>query len=50
MQIGVIWSAISCRMHFVLRGVVSEWQRPLSGEDVERLVAAMRKGEDRLDI
>ena len=35
---------------FVLRGVVSEWQRPLSPDDIERLVAAMREGKDRLDI
>lgn len=35
---------------FVLRGVISEWQRPLSRDDIERLVAAMRGGQDRLDI
>ena len=35
---------------FVLRGVVSEWQRPLSPDDIERLVAAMRGGQDHLDI
>jgi len=35
---------------FVLRGVISEWQRPLSPDDIERLLAAMRGGKDRLDI
>jgi len=46
----MLTSVVPASEGFVLRGVVSEWQRPLSGEDVERLVAAMRKGEDRLDI
>jgi len=35
---------------FVLRGVISEWQRPLSPDDLERLLAAMRGGKDPLDI
>ena len=35
---------------FVLRGVISEWQRPLSPDDIERLLAAMRGGKDRLDL
>ena len=35
---------------FILRGVISEWQRPLSPADIERLVAAMRGGQDHLDI
>jgi hypothetical protein len=35
---------------FVLRGVISEWQRPLSPNDIERLLTAMRGGKDRLDI
>jgi LmeA-like phospholipid-binding len=35
---------------FVLRGVINEWQRPLSADDIERLLAAMRGGKDRLDI
>ena len=46
----MLTSVVPASEGFVLRGVVSEWQRPLSGEDVERLGAAMRKGEDRLDI
>ena len=35
---------------FALRGMVSEWQRPLSRDDIERFVAAIRGGHDRLDI
>jgi hypothetical protein len=35
---------------FVLRGVISEWQRSLSREDIDRLLAAMRGGKDRFDI
>ena len=35
---------------FVLRGVVSEWQRSLSRPDINRLLAAIRGGKDRLDI
>jgi hypothetical protein len=46
----MLTSAVPASEGLVLRGVVSEWQRPLSGEDIERLVAAMHKGEDRLDI
>lgn len=34
---------------FVLRGVISEWQRPLAPDDLERLLTAMR-GKDPLDI
>jgi hypothetical protein len=32
---------------FVLRGVLPEWQRPLSRSDLERLLAAMRGGKDQ---
>jgi DUF2993 family protein len=35
---------------FVLRGMVSEWQRPLSPDDIERLLSVMRGGKDRLDL
>ena len=35
---------------FVLRWVVSEWERRLSPDDIERLLTAMRGGKDRLDI
>ena len=35
---------------FLVRGVFSEWQRSLSRDDVERLLAGMRAGQDRLDI
>lgn len=46
----MLTSVVPASEGLVLRGVVSEWQRPLSGEDIERLVAAMYKGEDSLDI
>jgi hypothetical protein len=35
---------------FVVRGTLSEWQRSLSREGIERLLAGMRAGEERLDI
>jgi hypothetical protein len=35
---------------FLVRGLFSEWQRSLSREDLERLLAGMRAGGDRLDI
>ena len=35
---------------FLLRGLFSEWQRSLSRDDLERLLAGMRAGQDRLDI
>jgi hypothetical protein len=35
---------------FVVRGMLSEWQRSLSREGVERLLAGMRAGNDRLDL
>ena len=35
---------------FLVRGLFSEWQRSLSRDDVERLLARMRAGQDRLDI
>ena len=46
----MLTSVVPAAEGFVLRGVVSEWQRPLSRDDIERLVAAMRAGKDRLDI
>ena len=35
---------------FVVRGTLSEWQRSLSREGIERLLAGMRAGNERLDI
>jgi hypothetical protein len=35
---------------FVMRATLSEWQRSLSREGVERLLAGMRAGNDRLDL
>jgi hypothetical protein len=35
---------------FVMRGMLSEWQRSLTREGVERLLAGMRAGNDRLDL
>ncbi len=35
---------------FVLRGMLGEWQRSLSRQDVDRLLAGMRAGTDRLDL
>jgi hypothetical protein len=35
---------------FLVRGLLTEWRRSLSREDVERLLAGMRSGADRLDI
>jgi hypothetical protein len=35
---------------FVVRGTLSEWQRSLSREGIERLLAGMRAGQERLDI
>jgi hypothetical protein len=46
----MLTSVVPAPEGFVLRGVVSEWQRPLSRDDIERLMAAMRGGQDRLDI
>jgi hypothetical protein len=30
--------------------MLSEWQRSLSADDIGRLLAAMRAGQDRLDL
>ena len=35
---------------FVMGGMISDWQRSLSREGVERLLAGMRAGNDRLDL
>ena len=35
---------------FVMRATLSEWRRSLSREGVERLLAGMRAGNDRLDL
>jgi len=35
---------------FVVRGVLSEWQRSVARDDVERLLAAIRGGKERLDL
>jgi hypothetical protein len=34
---------------FVIRGLLAEWQRPLSRADIERLLAAIRAGRDEPD-
>ena len=34
---------------FVMRGLLPEWQRPLSRADLERLAAKMRGGQDQLE-
>jgi len=34
---------------FVLRGVLEEWQRPLSRSDLDRLLAKLRGGQDQLE-
>lgn len=35
---------------FLARGLFSEWRRSLSRDDVERLLAGMRAGEDHIDL
>ena len=35
---------------FLVRGLLSDWQRSLSRDTVERLLAGMRAGTDRIDI
>lgn len=35
---------------FILRGMLGEWQRSLARQDVDRLLAGMRAGTDRLDL
>ena len=35
---------------FLVRGLFSQWQWSLSRDDVERLLAGMRAGQDRLDV
>jgi LmeA-like phospholipid-binding len=35
---------------FVMRGVLTEWQRPLSRADLDRLLATIRAGKDRPDL
>jgi len=35
---------------FVVRGTIGEWRRSLSRDDIERLLAGMRAGQDRLDL
>ncbi|MGH3183336.1 MAG: hypothetical protein ACRDOE_15745, partial [Streptosporangiaceae bacterium] len=35
---------------FIVRGLFSEWRRSLSRDDIERLLAGMRSGQDHLDI
>jgi len=35
---------------FVMRGTIAEWQRSLSREGVDQLLAGMRAGQDRLDL
>jgi hypothetical protein len=35
---------------FLVRGTIGEWRRSLSRDDIERLLAGMRAGPDRLDL
>jgi LmeA-like phospholipid-binding len=35
---------------FVMRGMLSEWQRSVARNDIERLLAAMRGGKDDVDL
>ena len=35
---------------FVVRGTLSEWQRSVARDDVDRLLAAMRGGKERFDL
>jgi hypothetical protein len=35
---------------FIVRGLFSEWRRSLSRDDIERLLAGMRSGQDRIDL
>lgn len=35
---------------FTVRGTLSEWQRSVARDDIDRLLAAMRGGKDRLDL
>jgi len=35
---------------FVVHGMLSEWQRSMARDDIERLLAAMRGGKDRFDL
>jgi hypothetical protein len=35
---------------FAVRGLLSEWRRPMSREDIERLLSTMRGGRDHLDL
>ncbi len=45
---GVLLTSVEpARGGFVLRGTISEWRRPASREDIERLLARMRAGQDR---
>ena len=46
----VIDEVIDLAGGFVVRGTLSEWQRSLSREGVERLLAGMRAGNDHLDL
>ena len=48
---GVMLSSVeSAPGGFILRGMLSEWQRSLSRSDIDRLLAGMRSGKDRLDL
>jgi len=35
---------------FLVRGTIGEWRRSLSRDDIERLLAGLRSGTDRLDL
>jgi hypothetical protein len=47
---GMITSVEPAAGGFIMRGTLGEWQRSLSREGVERLLAGMRAGRDRLDL
>ena len=34
----------------MVRGMLSEWQRSVARDDIERLLTAMRGGKDHLDL
>lgn len=46
----MLTSVVPAPEGFVLRWMVSEWERRLAPDDIERLLTAMRGGKDRLDI
>lgn len=48
---GVLLTAVeSAPGGFIVRGTIGEWRRSLSRDDIERLLAGMRAGQDHLDL